>query len=151
MNRVSIRPAIPFLSFTNFCQLVNYHTGESKALQPRQRPVAGKWCKLPTSHQPPLCQSTSTLTCSHPLPPPGPLPWGWGAPGLPSCVLQCSTKYLPGNKKYFCFQKVFNEKVNAYLKNNAKWPKASQSPGQITLNSSEVRNAIYQKPEEGVM
>lgn len=62
--------------------LVNYHTGESKALQPRQSPVAGKWCKLPNSHQPPLCQSTSTLTCSCPLPPPGPLPWGWGGPRL---------------------------------------------------------------------
>lgn len=83
--------------------LVNYDTGESEALR---SPVAGKWCKLPTSHQPLLCQSTSPLTCEHPLPPPVPLPWGrWGPRGSPSCVLLCGRQCLPGNKEYFCFEK----------------------------------------------
>lgn len=101
--------ALPYLFFPLRISgnLVNYYTGESEALQPRQSPVAGKWCKLPTSHQPRSANPPLLWPVSIPSLPPQPRDPAlghWG-PRLGSCVLLCSRQYLPGDKGYFSFEK----------------------------------------------
>lgn len=107
---------LPYLSFLLRIpvNLVNYCTGESKALHPRQSPAAGKWCKLPTSHQPRSANPPLLWPVKIPSLPQGHCPEAsrpqasWLGPTV-------QRKVLPRGEECFCFEKVFNEKVNAFL------------------------------------
>lgn len=118
--------ALPYLFLLLWISgnLVNYYTGQSEALRPHQSPVAGKWCKLPTSHQPRSANPPLLWPVSIPSLPPT-TPWPRPGPVGPQARLAASycaaENICQGIRGILVLRKVFNEKVNACLKKKKCW------------------------------
>lgn len=126
--------------------LVNYYTGESKALQPRQSPVQGNDVSFPPPTSP--CSANPPLLWPVNIPPPPvPLPWGGRAPGQLS-VSYCATESIcQGIRTIFCFEKSLQWKWKCLSTSKImlSQQKLGQSPEEQILNRNEVNECNLAK------